>query len=376
MHPLLDPEKQARARRYEGERRRLGLAGSALILALLAAFYYSGASAHVASFFGGRASSSWLVTLLVYGFVFLAWLTVPGLPLNFYADLVVERKWGFSTQTVRGWLSDQVKGFAVGLILGWLGLGLLIWVMARFGAMWWLAAGLAMALVSVALSTLAPVVIMPLFHRYKPIADEALTRPLAEILEREGLKSGGFFEEDMSRRTRKENAFLAGLGRTRRVVLGDTLIRNMSVPEIVSIIGHEVGHYRHRHIWKGIAVGTVQQLAIFFVVDRVMRGAFPASFLASPRANLALVPMMAVIGGVVAGVLFGPLGHAISRSFEKQADLYAVAHVPDGRAFVTALAGLANRNLANAYPARWVKFLYYSHPPIGERLAYISPKLT
>lgn len=364
MNPLLDPERQALARRYEREKRLLGLARTALSFALLLAFFYSGMSRRLA------ALPAFVWAFLIYGTALLAWMTILGLPLGFYSGYVREHRWGFSTQTPAGWFSDQVKGFAVSLVLGWAGLALLLLVMARFGAWWWLAAGLGTALVAVVLSTLAPVVIFPIFHRYKPITDEALTRPLAELLAREGLKSGGFFEENMSRRTRKENAFLAGLGRTRRVVLGDTLVRNMTVPEIVGVIGHEVGHYRFRHIWKGIAAGTVEQVAVFFAVDVVMRAAFPASFLVSPRANVALVPMMAAIGGAAAGAIFGPLGNAVSRHFEKQADIYAVTRTPSGRAFITALAGLANRNLGDAYPARWVKILYYSHPPVGERLDY------
>ncbi len=369
MHPLLDPEKQALARRYERERRLVGLAATVWSFALLLAFYYSGMSNGLAFRW------TFVPAFLIYAAAFLLWMTVLGLPLSFYAGYVREHKWGFSTQRPGGWVGDKVKGFAVGLILGWIGLALLLLVMARFGAWWWLVAGLGTALVGVVMSTLAPVLILPVFHRYKPVTDETLTRELAELLAREGLKSGGFFEEDMSRRTRKENAFLAGLGRTRRVVLGDTLVRNMTVPEIVGVIGHEVGHFRFRHIWKGIAAGTVEQIALFFIVDVVMRAAFPAFFLVSPRANLALVPMMAAIGGAVAGAVFGPLGNAVSRHFERQADIYAVTHVPDGRAFITALAGLANRNLGDAYPSRWVKILYYSHPPVGERLEYTDRAL-
>jgi len=362
MHPLLDPERQALARRYEREKRLIGLAGTALSLALLLAFFFLGASARLASL------PAFVWAFIIYGAALLAWMTILGLPLAFFAGYVREHRWGFSTQTPAGWLTDQVKGFGVGLVLGWIGLALLLLVMARFGPWWWLVAGLGMALVGVVMSTLAPVIIDPIFHRYKPITDETLTRPLLDILASEGLKSSGFFEEDMSRRTRKENAFLAGLGRTRRVVLGDTLVKSMTVPEIVGVIGHEVGHFRFRHIWKGIAAGTVEQVAVFFALDAVMRAAFPASFLASPRANMSLVPMMAAVGVAVAGAVFGPLGNSISRCFEKQADIYAVTHVPDGRAFIAALAGLANRNLSNAYPARWVKILYYSHPPVGERL--------
>jgi STE24 endopeptidase len=156
--------------------------------------------------------------------------------LGFYRGYVHEHRWDFSTQRVKGWLSDQVKSFAVGLDMAWLILALLLWIMARFPRTWWLIAGLAMALVSVIMATLFPVVILPIFHRYTPVENKELADALKEILAREGLEISGFFQEDMSRRTRKENAFLAGLGKTRRVVLGDNLVKQMTVPEIVAVI--------------------------------------------------------------------------------------------------------------------------------------------
>jgi STE24 endopeptidase len=266
---------------------------------------------------------------------------------------------------------DQAKSFGLGLVLGSLLLALLLWVMARFPGSWWLIAGMGSAFVSVILATIFPVVILPIFHRYTPIRDEQLTGSLQKILAQEGLKSSGFYQEDMSRKTRKENAFLAGLGKTRRVVLGDNLVENMTNPEIVSIIAHEVGHYKHRHMWKGIALGTIQQIVVFYFLHLIMKAAFPA-FLDSTRANLALVPVLLVIAGALSGFFFGPLGNALSRRMEKEADLYAITRIEEKRAFLTALAGLADRNLANAYPARWVKVLYYSHPPIGERLEMLE----
>jgi len=251
--------------------------------------------------------------------------------------------------------------------LMWMVLGLLFWIMETIPGYWWLAAGVGLALVSVVLATIFPVVILPLFNTYTPIEDEELKAALEAILNRGGLRSSGFFKEDMSRQTKKENAFLIGLGRTRRVVLGDNLMDNMDVPEIKSILAHEVGHYKHRHIWKGIAAGTLQQIFVFFIVDLLMRTFFP-QFLTSARENLALLPYIAICAGVVSGVLFGPLGKSVSRYFEKQADRYALENIGDPSPFISALAGLANRNLANAYPDKWVKILHYSHPPIGERL--------
>ncbi len=368
IHPLLDRGRQAMARRYEREKRLLGLAGSALSLALLVVLYFSGLSRRLAGLWPGGPV---IWPFLTYTAAFLAWMTVLGLPLGFYDGYVREHRWNFSTQKIAGWLSDQAKSFAVGLVLGWLVLALLLWIMARFPITWWLVAGLAMALVSVVMATLFPVVIAPIFHRYTPIEDPELTGALREILAQEGLKSGGFFQEDMSRRTRKENAFLVGLGRTRRVVVGDNLIKHMTVPEIVSVIGHEVGHYRYKHIWKSIAAGTVDELAVFCLLSVVMRVLFPG-FPGSTRQVLAVLPLMLIIGGAASGLVFGPLTNALSRHFEKQADLYAAGHIKDKHAFATALAGLADRNLGNAYPAWWVKVLFSTHPPIGERLSYIE----
>jgi STE24 endopeptidase len=368
IHPLLDEKKQLLARRYEKEKRLLGLAGTALSLFLLLAFYYSGLSWRLAHSFSGGGI---IPAFLAYVGALLAWISVLSLPLSYYAGHIHEHKWNFSTQTTKDWLLDQAKSFGVSFVLGSLLLALLLWIMARFPTSWWLIAGLGSAIVSVILATLVPVVILPIFHRYTPIRDEELTGSLQKILAREGLKGSGFYKEDMSRKTRKENAFLAGLGKTRRVVLGDTLVDNMTHPEIASIIAHEVGHYKRRHMWKGITLGTAQQVVVFYLLHLIMKATFP-EFLLSTRSTLFLLPLLIILAGAVSGFLFGPLGNALSRRMEKEADIYAITHIGQKRPFLTALAGLADRNLANAYPARWVKVLYYSHPPIGERLTMLE----
>jgi STE24 endopeptidase len=268
---------------------------------------------------------------------------------------------------VKSWLWDKIKSFLIGLIIFVFILGLLLWIMALIPEWWWLVAALAMAVVSVFFAILFPVVIAPVFNKYTPIHKEDLTQALDKILVRGGLKSSGIFKEDMSRQTKKENAFLSGLGKTRRIVLGDNLLENMTISEIESIIAHEVGHYKYRHIWKNIGIGTLQQLLIFFVINWILVRTF-SRFLASTQDNLSLFPVFAILLGGFSGLLFAPLNHSLSRYFEKQADRYALANIQHNRTFITALAGLANRNLSNAYPEWWVKVLYYSHPPIGERL--------
>jgi STE24 endopeptidase len=364
VHPLLDKESQKKAKQYEKERRFLGLASLAASLVFLMLFYFSGASFYLANLEFG---SSFIWTFLVYVAVFSLSMTIFGFPLAFYSGFVHEHKWNFSNQTGKNWLWEQVKSFLVGLIIFILLLGLLLWIMATTPEWWWLFAAGAMTLVSVIFAALFPVVVAPIFNKYTPIEDRDLTEALEKILSREGLKSSGFFKEDMSRQTKKENAFLAGLGKTRRVVLGDNLLAHMTVPQIESILAHEVGHHRYRHLGKNILIGTIQQVVLFLILHVSLKAVFP-QFLTSNQWNLALVPAAAILLGALSGILFGPLNNALSRSFEKQADRYALESIGDKRAFMTALAGLADRNLSNAYPEWWVKLLYYSHPPIGERL--------
>jgi len=337
----------------------------ALSLIILLGFYFSGLSAWLANL---QIGNSIIWTFLLYVLSFQMISVFFALPLSFYNSYVHEHKWNFSNHTVKSWLWEQIKGFLVGLILMLILLGLLFWIMAVYPQSWWLIAGLAFAFVSVVMATIFPVVILPIFNKYTPVENKELTDTLERILSEGGLRSSGFFKEDMSRQTKKENAFLAGLGKTRRVVLGDNLMENMSVPEIESIIAHEVGHYKNRHIWKNLVIGTLEGVVAFFMLNLVMRSIF-AQFLASTSWNLTLFPVFVILAGGISVFLFSPFSNALSRHFEKKADRYALESIQDKRAFMTAMAGLADRNLSNAYPEWWVKLLYYSHPPVGERLA-------
>jgi len=365
MHPLLDRAKQVQAQLYEKEKRWLGLAGAVLSLLILLAFYYCGLSAWLANF---PIGNSVIWNFLLYMVSLYAVSILLGLPLAFYTSYIHEHQWNFSNHTVKTWTWEKAKSFLVGLFLMILLLGLLFWIMALTPRYWWLITGLAMSIASVIFATLLPIVILPIFNKYTPIQNKELIDALGKILSEAGLKSGGFFMEDMSRQTKKENAFLAGLGKTRRVILADNLMKNMSVPEIESIIAHEVGHYKHKHIWKNIALGTLQQLIVFYVLNRAMTWIFP-QFLTSTKWNLTLFPFFIILMAVISTFLFGPLGQALSRYFEREADRISLEMIEDKKAFLTAISGLADRNLLNAYPKWWVKLLYYSHPPIGDRLA-------
>ncbi|MBD3414182.1 MAG: M48 family metalloprotease [Candidatus Aminicenantes bacterium] len=364
IHPLLDKSVQEKARCYEKEKHLIGLSKLFALLVIILAFYFSGFSQQLAHIYPDR---SVILAFSIYVFFFQAIIFLWTLPFDFYSSYSHEHKWGFSNQSISNWLVEQGKSFFVSLVIMWIVLGLLFFIMSRFPSVWWLIAGLASALVSVVFSTLFPIIVLPIFHKYTSIRNKNLKEALNAILSKEGLKSSGFFMEDMSRKTKKENAFLAGLGKTRRVVLGDNLVDNMSVPEIVSVVAHEVGHYKYKHIWKFIIIGTFQQVVVFYLLNGVMR-AFSPDFLTGIRENLNLFPLFVLFLSAISTFLSSPIGNALSRSFEEQADQYALEQIKDHKSFSNAIAGLANRNLINAYPKKWIKFLFYSHPPVGERL--------
>ena len=364
IHPFLDKEKQVKAKTYENEKRKISIVGSLLSLIFILLFYFSGLSDYLANI-----NLSFIYVFLIYIILFHLISTIIGLPLGYYSSYVHEHKWGFSNYTNKTWIVDQLKSFAVSLILLPILLGLFFWVLWKFPETWWLVAATITTLVSIVFVTLFPVVILPIFNKYDTIEDEELTSQLSEILHKAGLQSSGFFRQDMSRQTKKENAFLAGMGKTRRVVIADNLLEHMSLSEIKSVIAHEVGHYRYSHLPKNILIGTIQQLIIFFLLNIIMKTLYP-EFLTSNINNLTLFPMFSLIMSLLSSLLFGPLNNMISRYFERQADRTSLELYPDKDSFQKAMAGLANRNLSNAYPEWWVKLLYYSHPPIGERLSF------
>ena len=364
IHPFLDEEKQVKAKTYENEKRRIGIVSSLSSLLFILLFYFSGLSNYLANI-----HLSFIYVFLIYVTLFQILSTIIGLPLGYYSSYIHEHKWGFSNYTNKTWIIDQLKSFAVSLILLPILLGLFFWVLWRFPEIWWLVAATITTLVSIVFVTLFPVVILPIFNKYDAIEDEKLTSQLSEILHKAGLQPSGFFRQDMSKQTKKENAFLAGMGKTRRVVIADNLLEHMSLSEIKSVIAHEVGHYRYSHLPKNILIGTVQQLIIFYLLNIIMKILYP-EFLTSNTNNLTLFPMFSLIMGLLSSLLFGPLNNLISRYFERQADRTSLELYPDKDSFQKAMAGLANRNLSNAYPEWWVKLLYYSHPPIGERLSF------
>lgn len=364
----LDPARQESAKRYARIRRRTYLLEIALGGMYLLWWLVSGTSILL----GGSISElnvGWAAELILIAFlIFLPW-TILFLPLDFYSGYILPHRFGLSTQDIRGWLTDLVKSFGVSILLGvplLVGLYALIRV---FPETWWLWAVIAYTVVGTVLTMLTPVLLLPLFYKLEPLGEayHELVERLLMLADRASATAQGVYTIDMSRRTRAANAALVGMGKTRRILLGDTLIDSFTTDEIESVLAHELGHHVHRDIPLSILFQSCLNLIVFFVGAKTLE--WIASSLGIPFVyNPALLPALVLVFSVV-GFLTMPIGNAFSRWRETMADDFALRMTQNPSAFVNAMTRLANQNLAEASPERWIVFLLHSHPPLEDRIA-------
>jgi STE24 endopeptidase len=287
-------------------------------------------------------------------------------PLAWYSGFVLERRYGLSRQSGPGWLRDHLKAGALGLALAAAGAVLVYATMRAWPDWWWLIAGAAFAVIVTGLATLAPVVLLPLFFRFTPLTQPELVTRLEQLAARAGTRIVGVYQWALGAKTRKANAALAGLGATRRIIVSDTMLDEYSNDEIEVVLAHELAHHVHHDIWRAVALESALIVAGFFVTDLLLRQAGSALGLHG-RADPAGLPLLALAGGAVS-LLMMPLALALSRRHERRADRFALdlTHNPD--AFISAMRRLGAQNMAEEHPSRIVQWLFYSHPPLEERL--------
>jgi STE24 endopeptidase len=364
----LDPEKQKLAKEYARIRRRLWLADNLFSALYVLAWLFFGWAIALRNFLLTVTANDWLLVALfvvVFGGIYF----VLNLPLGYYSGFILPHRFDQSNQTLKDWIIDQLKGMAIGAPLGLILLELFYLALRATGNLWWLWVAGGMLIFTVLISNLAPILIMPLFNKYIPLGDEhqELADRLMKLAERANTKVRGVFKFDMSKRTKSANAALTGLGNTRRIILGDTLINEFSIDEIETVLAHELGHQVHRDIPLYITFGTVTTAVGFYLASLGMNWAvnyFGFSSVSDPAA----FPALGLILGVY-GLLTSPLDNAISRWRENMADDYALQSTNKGDAFASAFTRLANQNLGEVDPEKWVVFMFYSHPPLGERIA-------
>lgn len=362
----LDSQRQQQAKQYARVKRRLFLVDLLLGTLYLVLWLALGLSAALKARLLDVTANPWLL-VAGYGGVFALVYTLLDLPLSYYSGFMLPHRYGQSTQTFGGWVSDQVKGLLVGGIIGGLLLEGVYWLLRAAPGLWWLWSGGAYLLFTVILSNLAPVLIAPLFYKFTPLDDEDLAARLTGLAERAGTHVRGVFRFDMSRRTRSANAALMGLGNTRRIVLGDTLLDEFTADEIETVLAHELGHHVHNDIWLGMVISAVITLGGLYVANLGLRwGVNALGF--EGIADVAALPLFGLVMGAF-GLVTMPLGNAYSRWRERMADHYALESTRKPDAFADAMTRLANQNLADADPEAWVEFLLHSHPAIGKRVA-------
>ena len=365
----LDPERQSQAKEYARIRRRLLLV-ELLIGGLYAVFWLVfGWSSVLKDSLLSITSNDWIL-VAVFALVFGGCYILISLPISYYSGFVLPHRYGLSTQTLKGWISDQVKGLGIGLLLGGLIIEIIYALMRYAPETWWIWVALVLLLFNVILTNLAPIILFPIFYKFNPLDDEhkELVERLMNLAKRANTDVKGVFKFDMSRRTTGANAGLAGLGNTRRIILGDTLIDEFTTDEIETVLAHELGHHVHKDIPISILVESlITLIGLYLAYLALAWGTDTLGFDGS--SDVAAMPLFILVMGAY-GLITMPIGNAYSRWRERLADAYAIDITGKGAAYAAALKRLANQNLAEADPEPWVEYLLYSHPALSKRIAF------
>ena len=360
-------KKQKQAKHYARIRRRLWLAETLLEAAYLLVWLFFGWARMLAAWLKGINANDWLVVL---GFIviFGGIAAILELPLDYYSGFILPHRFGQSNENLKGWVTDQLKGLLLNVPLGLIVVELIYLALRSTGSWWWLWTGAGMLLFSVVLANLAPILIMPLFNKFVPLGDEhaELAERLMKLAERAHTRVRGVFKFDMSKRTKAANAALTGIGNTRRIVLGDTLINEFTPDEIETVLAHELGHQVHKDIPLLMTFSTLLTLGGLYLASLALNWA-AGYFGFSGPGDIAGLPALGIVLGAF-GLVTQPLGNLFSRWRERLADEYALQSTGKPEAFTTAFIRLANQNLGEVDPEKWVVFMFYDHPPLGERI--------
>jgi len=362
-----------KATRYHRLKRRasaIALVAGVVFLVVLLASGMSAAMRDAADAVVARAGIRWWrdgAAVAVYIILLSAIAEVVSFPLAVYSGFLLERRYDLSNESFAAWLKDRAKAFGVSLVLS-VGAGTLIYWLIRLSPdRWWLPAAAAFAAILVGLTNLAPVVLLPLFYPVKPLSRDALRARLLSLADRAGARVLGAYEWGLSSKTKKANAALAGIGGTRRILVSDTMLAEYSDDEIEVVLAHEIAHHVHGDIWKGIAFESALVLAGFYLAARLL-AALAGPIALRGVADVAGLPLLLLAAGAVSLVMV-PVSHAMSRTFERSADRFALDLTRNPSAFISAMRRLGAQNLAEERPSRVVQWLFYSHPPMHDRIA-------
>ena len=356
------------AKRYSRSKLAVGILRLVLTFAFLVVFLLAGASDRLHGLLG-RFAGNYYLQLSCYLLVFLAVYHLLFLGLDYYSAMILERRYDLSNQTIAGWLAKSTKEWLLSAVLAVVGFDLLYGLIRNVPNRWWLFASVGWFLLLVFISKITPAVIVPLFYKLSPLKDRELAEGLRALGERCGVRVRRVQEIKLSKETKKANAAVVGLGRERRILIGDTLMDLCSHDEIEAVFAHELAHVALHHGWKLLGAATASSVIAFYLLYLFLdRSAVTLGF--EGACDIAAVPLL-LLWIVAFGLISRPFQAALSRHFERQADLFILGKVEQPESLASALTKLAGRNLADPDPNRLVELLFYTHPPIAKRIAYL-----
>jgi STE24 endopeptidase len=361
---LADSEE---SRRYNRIKRRLGVADFAVGIGLLVTLLATGWTGTLRDLAERGASQNYSFAVFLYILMLMLISKAIGTPLEYY-EFRLEHRYNLSTQKFGSWLWDEFKGFILGLIMATIVVELLYALMRQTQQHWWIIAWAVFLGLMILLAQVAPIVLFPIFYKFEPLENEELKRRLVVLSERAGTRVRGVYKWHLSEKSKKANAALTGLGATRRIILADTLLDNYSDDEIEAVLAHELGHHVHRHILKSIFVQAGITLSGFWLANAVLTFAVERRNMFETMSDFANLPLLILVATVLSFLLM-PALNAYSRFNERQADRYCFKSVATVQPFISSMNKLAEQNLAEKAPSRWVEWLLHSHPAITKRVS-------
>src|SRR5437016_465937 len=359
-------------KRYESVKQLIGVSKFVLDVAVLLFLLASGWSIRIRSFAQMLSGSNWL-RVMIYMIIVGGLLKAIDLPFSYYSGYVLEHRFQLSRQSLTAWMKDQLKALAIATPLTIAAVEIIYLLLRVDSKFWWIYASIVFIAFAIVMANLAPVLLLPLFFKFKPVENPDLQNRVDRLARRTGKRICGIFEWSLGEKTRKANAAVVGWGNTRRIILSDTLLKNFSGEEIEVVMAHELCHHVKNHIWYGMAAQSFFTCVAFYAVHRLLPP-LSRSFALNGIADVANFPLFALLMTGLSLVAL-PLVNYFSRQLETEADLYALDVTGDALAFVSSMEKLAEINLANKTPNKIIEFIFHSHPSVENRIKVAADRV-
>jgi STE24 endopeptidase len=367
---VYEPEQYQKSQNYKKTNDRFGIITSSFSLVVILLMFFLGGFSIADDIARGVTGNTILIALLFFGMLMLA-SDLISTPFSLYDTFVIEEKFGFNKTTVKTYIMDKVKGWLLGALIGGGLLALVIWFYLQTKSAFWIYAWIAIAAFMVFMTMFYSTLIVPLFNRQTPLEEGELRDAIQKFCEKAGFKLQNIFVIDGSKRSTKANAYFSGLGAKKRIVLFDTLIKDLSVNEIVAVLAHEIGHYKKKHVFIGIIIGIIQTGITLFIFSLLVDNPNLSEALGADQPSFHL-------GLVAFGILYSPISlvsglfmNIFSRKNEYEADKFT-AQFGCQNDLISALKKLSGKNLTNLTPHPAYVFFHYSHPTLLQRIRALN----